>query len=112
LKKVAYLILIPVFLVLTGCAKKNIETQHSKKIISKSAKMVEGKIAVTGNEPFTKLSVVVNDSTVYILKCDSATGQMLRNNQGKLFKIIFDNKVKTSSGEELTVIKVEKSDNK
>lgn len=74
-------------------------------------KVVEGRIAIIGNEPFTKLGLVVNDSTIYQLKCDEETKDLLWKNQGEAYKIFVDKLTKSNEGTKIDVSKVEKITN-
>lgn len=73
---------------------------------AKACRSVVGTIIMTGNEPFTGLSIQVNDSLIYKLKCGRKTEKLLLKNQGRNARIYFRKKTKKFSGLELRVIRV------
>ncbi len=68
--------------------------------------VVKGYIAVVGNEPFTRLAVMVDKNKVYLLECDKELKDELMKNQGNYYAIQF----KDSKYEhEMPVLIVEKA---
>ena len=67
----------------------------------------EGQITVVGNEPFTKLALIIDDTTIYTLECDKATKDSLWKNQGKYYRIFANEKIVTKTG---TKLKIDKSE--
>jgi len=71
-------------------------------------KVIEGKIAIVGNEPFTKVALFTAEEESYILICDDELEKEFRSNQGYAYKVAYSGMKKTSEGEGLIVIKAEK----
>ena len=94
----------------SSCKSDTIEKSDMNKInsISNGNLTFEGRIAVVGNEPFTKLGLFVNDSTIYILECENDIEETLKKNQGYLYKITAKEKTRTEFGIKLIVKKIEK----
>jgi len=61
---------------------------------------------VVGNEPFTRIAVLVSSDKSYLITCDDNTKQLLLRNQGKNAKLVYDEIRKTNRGEELRVLSV------
>ncbi len=93
-----------------SCKTKNYDEVSNSKTNTKDV-FYEGKITVVGNEPFSKLGLMVNDSTIYILECDKETEDSLLKNQGKFYKIFFDQSKAATKSMTLVVIKTEKNNN-
>lgn len=70
--------------------------------------VIEGKIAIVGNEPFTQVALFTEEEESYILICDDELEKELRGNQGYAYKIAYSGMKKTSEGEGLIVVKAEK----
>ncbi len=75
----------------------------SRDTIDPPAKM-SGQIMVVGNEPFTRLALIVSPEQSYLIACDSATHQLLMSNQGKLADVVYNEIRRTGRGEELNVL--------
>lgn len=71
-------------------------------------KVIEGKIAIVGNEPFTQVALFTDEEESFILICDDEIEKELRGNQGYVYKVAYTGMKKTSEGEGLIVVKVEK----
>jgi len=91
---------------LLSCKTPNNEiNKDNQKLVNSN--YYNGRITTVGNEPFTKLGLIINDSTIYILKCDNNTQNKLMMNQGKSFKVFYDNKIDSIGTTVLNVIKIE-----
>lgn len=73
-----------------------------------SNQTVEGNITVVGNEPFTHLGLSVNDSIVYLLDCNKDLEKNLMQNQGRFYKIQYNEKKETENGIMLKVVNSQK----
>lgn len=67
-------------------------------------KTMSGQIMMVGNEPFTRLALLVSPEKSYLIKCDDATKQLLYSNQGKIAELVYNEILKTNRGEELNVL--------
>ncbi|MCF8261303.1 MAG: hypothetical protein K9J12_11050 [Melioribacteraceae bacterium] len=68
----------------------------------------DGRITRVGNEPFTKLGLMLDEKTVYLIECDSETKETLLDHQGQLYKIYAKEKLETATGIKLVLAKAEK----
>lgn len=96
-------------ILLIGCTKENVKhttTSAAKNFLNNN--VIEGQITVVGNEPFTELGLMVNDSTVYMLDCSKEIKNTLLKNQGSFYKIFFTKKTESKNGIRLSVSKTEK----
>jgi len=66
---------------------------------------VKGAIAVVGNEPFTRLAIIVDDSKVYVLDCSEELKKELLKKQGRQYAIQFSESRKELGSEVITVEK-------
>lgn len=58
--------------------------------LSKDVKELEGIIVITGNEPFTHPSVKTDEGKIYVIECENKERKLFFENQGKRFKIFFN----------------------
>jgi hypothetical protein len=93
-------------IIVISCSNEKINKTDSSDIDSN--KFIEGRITVVGNEPFTNLGLLVNDSTIYLLDCNKDLKASLLQNQGQLYKIQFNEKKETEYGTTLKVINSKK----
>ena len=63
-----------------------------------------GTITVVGNEPFTNLALQVSGGETYLLECEKELAESLAKEQGKTYKIKFNETKKHSRGTMLIVI--------
>ncbi len=66
---------------------------------------IKGKIAVVGNEPFTRLAIIVDDNKVYVLDCREELKKELLKKQGQQYAIQFSGSRKELGSEVITVEK-------
>jgi|WetSurMetagenome_2_1015567.scaffolds.fasta_scaffold937256_1 hypothetical protein len=64
----------------------NFSCSNSKWAVGEE-RVIEGRVYIIGNEPFTRLAINQGMGTQYILLCSKESEAMLRNNQGKYVKI-------------------------
>jgi hypothetical protein len=95
MKKIFFIVLIIAAFYLTSCCSSNAQEENT----------VKGAIAVVGNEPFTRLAIIVDDSTVYILDCSKELKKELLKNQGRKYAIEFSKSRKELDSEVITVEK-------
>jgi len=67
-----------------------------------------GQITVIGNEPFTELGVIVDDTTVFVLDCNKEIKEKLLKNQGENYKIFIENNIELKANNKVSVITAEK----
>jgi len=112
LKVIIFLIFTSIIIFSCSSCKtdESAKEEMNEKLTSTSTENLffEGQITVVGNEPFTKLGLIVNDSTVYMLECNQETKDKLLNNQGHFYKIFVKEKIETKTGIKLDVIKTER----
>ncbi|MBI9070554.1 MAG: hypothetical protein JEY94_03090 [Melioribacteraceae bacterium] len=108
MKKIMYVIVLFIStLFIISCTQKDLKTSNKlDENIKTNTESIEGMITVVGNEPFTRLALLVNDSTTYVLDCDSLIKSDLLNNQGKTYKIEYSVKEKLNQGIALKVTKI------
>ncbi len=100
MKQIKFLILVVLALLVAACSCcKDSGEQQSGSIIS-------GEIYITGNEPFTKVAIRVDEKTSYIVSADKETLQMLRSKQGVVFDIEYKEIKKTPEGRIIVVEKI------
>ena len=87
---------------LFSCSGKKVENK------TEPNSYIEGTIQKVGNEPFTKLALQVNDSTIYLLECTTEINNLLLSKQGEMYKIYFSEKIETELGTKVIVSKTEK----
>lgn len=68
---------------------------------------MQGTVYVTGNEPFTRLALVAEDGTRYILNCSKEIEESLNRFQGRKFRIRYSEKEQGPDGPVLRVISVD-----
>ena len=85
--------------------EQNLSNQESND--HEKLEFVTGQITTIGNEPFTELGIVINDSTIYALKCDNEVKSNLSGNQGKIFKVYYYEKIDSIETIKLEVVKFE-----
>lgn len=100
---------ILIIVLVCSCKTTNNEQNSSnqKSNDQKKLEFVTGQITTIGNEPFAELGIVVNDSTIYTLKCDNEVKSNLSGNQGKFFKVYYYKKNDSIGTIKLDVIKFE-----
>jgi len=101
LKKLTIVFTSLILVLLISCSDKNIGNS------SDSNSTVEGRIVKVGNEPFTKLAIQINDSTIYILDCKEEMSDSLVNKQGQLYKIYYNEKIETKMETKIIVTNAE-----
>jgi hypothetical protein len=69
-------------------------------------KSVEGTVYVTGNEPFTRLALVAEDGTRYLLSCTKELEELLNRSQGRKVRIRYSREEQGPDGRVLSVIGV------
>ena len=67
-----------------------------------------GQITVIGNEPFTELGVIVDDTTVFVLDCNKEIKEKLLKNQGENYKIFIEDNIELKTNNKISVITAEK----
>ncbi|MCP5061995.1 MAG: hypothetical protein GY936_05970 [Ignavibacteriae bacterium] len=100
-------ILFIVSLMSCSSEKVNYEEKVQHKTSVKKSFII-GQIAVVGNEPFTELGLIVNDTTVYTLDCNKELKETLLKNQGQNYKIFIKDGIKYETKNKLSVIAAEK----
>lgn len=101
MKKLTIVFTSLILVLLISCSDKNIGNS------SDSNSTVEGRIVKVGNEPFTKLAIQINDSTIYILDCKEEMSDSLVNKQGQLYKIYYNEKIETKMETKIIVTNAE-----
>lgn len=93
----------------SSCKQEEVKTGENLSAIPSTENLTfVGQLTKVGNEPFTKLGLMVNDTTIYILECNDSTTNELKNSQGQKFKIYANKKVKTELGTKIIVNRFEK----
>ena len=85
-----------IILMVTACSS----TQKSVN----PAGTMRGQILVVGNEPFTRLALVVSADKSYLIACDDSTRQFLLSSQGKIAELVYSEIRKTVGGDEIEVL--------
>ena len=67
-----------------------------------------GQITVVGNEPFTELGIMVDDTTVFVIDCSKEMKEALRKNQGQIYKLFIEENIESKSLNTVSVITAEK----
>lgn len=93
--KLPFLLSILSILLLSCCSVK--ENPNNEKKIT-------GIIYVTGNVPFSKLTLKTDNDSTYYLKCDNKTDSILYNNQGTKVEIKYNNIIDSAGIKILKVI--------
>jgi hypothetical protein len=96
MKKLLFVALVISAFYLTACCSCDAQGNNT----------VKGRIAVVGNEPFTRLAIIVDDSKVYILDCSEELKKELLKKQGWQYAIQFSGSRKELGSD---VIAVEKA---
>lgn len=105
LTSLSILIIVLVYSCKTTNNEQNVSDQNNND--HKKLEFVTGQITTIGNEPFTELGIIVNDSTIYALKCDNEVKSNLSGNQGKIFKVYYNEKIDSIGTTKLEVVKFE-----
>jgi hypothetical protein len=88
-----------VIVLLTGCASSSGSTGESGTVV--------GRAHVVGNEPFTRVGILTDSGTMYLLDCSKDVESVLRANQGRFFRVHFQGIVRAPEGLTLHVQSVE-----
>jgi hypothetical protein len=70
-----------IILPLAGCASSSESAGQNGTVV--------GQAQVVGNEPFTRVGLLTDSGTVYLLECSKDDESVLRANQGRFFRIHF-----------------------
>jgi hypothetical protein len=107
-------IILPIIasIFIISCSTCKIEENIKEKITKSPTSsydniIFEGRITNVGNEPFTQLGIILDDTTVYLLECDNDTKTALQKDQGQLYRIFAKEKVETEFGMKLLVYNTE-----
>ena len=65
---------------------------------------ITGQVMVVGNEPFTRLALLVSPEKSYLIQCDGVTKKLLMSNQGQIVELVYNKVLETDRGEELNVL--------
>jgi hypothetical protein len=85
--------------VLAGCVSLQGVNGHVETMV--------GRVYVTGNEPFTKFALQLEDGSAYILNCSKELQDQLSREQGKTVKVRFKGIENVLEGKALNVISIE-----
>ena len=102
MKKLIIVLTSLILILIFSCSDKRIGNSTD------SNSTIEGRIVKVGNEPFTKLAIQINDTTIYLLDCKDELADSLSNKQGEMYKVYFNKKIETELGTKVIVTNVEK----
>lgn len=92
-----------------SCKQEEIKlSKNSSSIAFTDSLTFVGQLTKVGNEPFTKLGLIVNDSTVYVLECDENIANKLIDLQGNSVRVFAKDKIISELGTKIVVNKFEK----
>jgi uncharacterized Zn finger protein len=75
--------------------------------VNNDVETMVGEVYVTGNEPFTKFALQLEDGSAYILKCSKELQDQLSREQGKTVKVRFKGIENALEGKSLDVVSIE-----
>lgn len=101
------LLILVIFLMSCSSPDKKGEETKAEAKTEVQLSEISGKVIVVGNEPFTKVAILVDDTTSYILNCSKEIEKELRSKQGDTIKVTYGTKKDTPEGEVLNVTKFE-----
>ncbi|MCB9248162.1 MAG: hypothetical protein H6613_06280 [Ignavibacteriales bacterium] len=82
MKSLHYFLPLIFFLIAVSCANEKINyNDNSLMKTNVDSTYYEGQITVVGNEPFSKLALIIADTTIYTLDCNEETRDSLLKNQ-------------------------------
>lgn len=107
-KKIAFFVITIFSVFLLSCSSQK-EADNKIEQEEIKSEVISGIIMLVGNEPFTKLAVMVDDTTTYILNAPEEIEKELKMNQGNYYSITYKDNGKSPRGETIEVIKIEKT---
>ena len=108
MKSLHYFLPLIFFLIAVSCANEKINyNDNSLMKTNVDSTYYEGQITVVGNEPFSKLALIIADTTIYTLDCNEETRDSLLKNQGKFYRVFAKKKTITKTGIKLKIYKTE-----
>lgn len=100
MKQLKYFSVILLAVVISACCSCKEAGQD------KQNNIITGEIYITGNDPFTKVALRLDDETSYLISADEETLEMLRGKQGVIFDIKYKEIKKTPEGKIIVVEKI------
>lgn len=76
--------------------------------MSKTNKIISGKVYVIGNEPFTNIALFTFTKEIYVLKCSKKIREELLKQQGKEVAVYYKESKKSKIGIIIKVIDIRK----